>query len=62
MALNRPRFRERRLGGSLNTTLNDRRWPGDSLIQRKPLRAPARHKGDDQCGPLISELVLSTRC
>jgi len=27
IASNRHRFRERRLGGSLNTTLNDRRWP-----------------------------------
>jgi hypothetical protein len=28
MALNRHGFRERRLRGSLNTILNDRRWPG----------------------------------
>ena len=27
MALNRHRFRERRLSGSLSTTLDDRRWP-----------------------------------
>jgi hypothetical protein len=43
MALNRYGFRERQLSGSLNTTLNDRRWP--STASRKstihPFNNPA---------------------